>query len=225
MRRRQSGLTLIEVMVASAILVIMMGIAWRTIRNTADAKRSFEKFEERNHELRMAMGRLVADFEQAYLSKNEDTTQPHPRTMFIAKGGARIPEIRFSTLGHRVLWADANESEQTVISYLPKSDPDNTNATNLLRREQRRPSNLVPEEEPADYDVMIHDIQSLKLEFFDVKTVEWTDRWDTTQSDGQKGRLPSRVKITVTVKDPADHDVKLMTEARILMQEPEMFVP
>jgi prepilin-type N-terminal cleavage/methylation domain-containing protein len=219
------GLTLIEVMVASAIMVIMMGLAWRTIGNTSDAKRAFEKFEERNSELRMAMGRMVQDLECSYLSRNEDSTQQHPRTMFMLKGGSRVPDLKFSTLCHRVLWADANESEQTVISYLAKSDPDNTNATNVIRREQRRLSNLVPEEEPADYDIMIHDIISLKIEAFDWKTVEWTERWDTTQSDGEKGRLPARVRITITVKDPSDHDLKLMTEARILMQEPEMFIP
>ena len=224
MRKRQAGLTLLEVMIAAAILVIMMSIAWRTIHNTAEARRGFEKYEERNHELRMAMGRVVADLEAAYLSKNEDTQQAHPRTMFISKGASRVPDIRFSTLGHRVLWADANESEQTVISYLAKSDAENTSATNWIRREQRRESNLPPEEEAAEYDILVHDVQAVKLEFFDWKTTEWTDRWDTTQSDGQKGRLPSRVRITITIKDPGDHDLKLMTEARILMQEPLNFL-
>ncbi len=211
-------------MIASAILVIMMSIAWRTIHNTSEARRTFEKYEERNHELRMAMGRVVADLEAAYLSKNEDTQQTHPRTMFIAKNTSRVPDIRFSTLGHRVLWADANESEQTVIQYLARNDAENTNATNWIRREQRRESNLVPEEEPAEYDILVHDVQSVKLEFFDWKAADWIERWDTTQADGQKGKLPSRVRITITVRDPGDHDVKLVSEARILMQEPLNFL-
>ncbi|MEO8553324.1 MAG: prepilin-type N-terminal cleavage/methylation domain-containing protein, partial [Kofleriaceae bacterium] len=84
-RRGQAGLTLIEVMIASAIMVIMMTLAWRTISNTSDSRRTFEKYEERNHEMRMALDRVVRDFEAAYLSRNEDTTQTHPRTMFIAK--------------------------------------------------------------------------------------------------------------------------------------------
>ncbi len=223
-RRAQAGLTLLEVMIASAILVIMMGLAWRTIHNTSEARRTFEAYEERNHELRMAMGRVVADLECAYLSKNEDTTQTHPRTMFMAKGAGRVPDIRFSTLCHRVLWADANESEQTVIQYLAKNDSEKSNATNWIRREQRRESNLVPEEEPSEYDILIHDIQAVKIEYFDWKTLNWGDRWDTTQADGQKGRLPSRVRITITVRDAADHDYSLMTEARILMQEPLNFL-
>ena len=101
-------------MIASAILVVMMTLAWRTISKTSHTKQTFERFEERNHELRMALGRIVTDFESAYLSKNEDVTASHPRTMFIGKSSSRLPEIRFSTLNHRVLWADANESEQTA---------------------------------------------------------------------------------------------------------------
>ena len=224
MRRPQAGLTLIEVMISSAIMVMMMTLAWKTISNTSDARRSFEKYEQRNHELRMAMNRIVADFEGAYLSRNEDTNATYPRTMFIAKTSSKLPDIRFSTLGHRVLWADANESEQTVISYLPHSSPTKPGATDWVRREQRRPSNEPPEELPADYDVLIHDIVSAKIEFWNWKTTEWVDTWDTTQSDGQKGWLPSRVRISIVVKDPGDHDYKLTTEARILMQEPLNFV-
>ena len=223
-RRTASGLTLIEVMIASAVMVIMMALAWRTISNTSDTRRTFEKYEERNHELRMAMARVVADFESAYLSRNEDQSQSHPRTMFVAKSSGRLPEIRFSTLGHRVLWADANESEQTVIQYLSRNNPEKSGATDWVRREQRRPSNEPPEELPSDYDVLLSDVQSVKLEFWNWKNAEWQDTWDTTQSDGNKGWLPSRVRITVIVKDPGDHDMKLVTEARISMQEPLNFV-
>jgi type II secretion system protein J len=224
MRRRQAGLTLIEVMIAIAVLVIMMTMAWRTIANTGESRRRFEKYEQRNHELRMAMSRIVADFEHAYLSRNEDQAATYPRTMMIAKSGSKFPEIRFSTLGHRVLWADANESEQTVISYVSRNDPDNPGQVNWIRREQRRLSNDPPEDQPAEYDVIVHDIQSAKIEFWNWKNLEWQDSWDTTQSDGQKGMLPSRVRITLTTKDAQDNEYKLTSQARIVMQEPLNFV-
>jgi prepilin-type N-terminal cleavage/methylation domain-containing protein len=224
-RNRQAGLTLMEVMIASAVMVVMMALAWRTISNTSDARRTFEKYELRNHELRMAMGRVIADLEAAYLSKNEDQTQSHPRTMFIAKTGSKAPDIRFSTLGHRVLWADANESEQTVIQYLTRTDPENSLATDWVRREQRRESNQPPEDEAAEYDVMVHDVQSIKIEFWNWKNVSWQDTWDTTQSDGQKNTLPQRVRVTVMTKDAAGHDHQISSEARLLLQEPLNFLP
>ncbi|HEY6035860.1 MAG TPA: type II secretion system protein GspJ [Kofleriaceae bacterium] len=224
-RRSQAGLTLIEVMIASAIMVIMMTLAWRTISNTSDSRRTFEKYEERNHEIRLAMDRVVRDFDEAYLSRNEDTTQTHPRTMFIAKPRSPVPNIRFSTLGHRALWADATESDQTVIEYLSRNDPEAPDKVDWIRREQRRQSNMPPEEEPSDYDVLMHDIVSVKLEFWNWKNLEWLETWDTTQSDGQRGILPSRVRITVTFKNGAGKEVKLVTEARIMMQEQLNFSP
>ncbi|HEY4179798.1 MAG TPA: type II secretion system protein GspJ [Kofleriaceae bacterium] len=222
-RRIQAGLTLLEIMLSSAILVVMMSLAWRTISTTSNAKKTFEAFEERNHELRLAMKRICDDFEASYLSKNEDQTQSHPRTLFQAKAG-RFPTILFSTMGHRVLWGDANESEQTVISYVTRNSPTHSGKTDLIRREQRRLSNDPPEDEPAEYDILLTDIESLKLEYFNWKNVEWQDTWDTTQSDGQKGILPYRVRITITTKDAQGQDYKVVSEARILMQEPLNFV-
>lgn len=217
-RRSQCGLTLMEVMIASAVMVIMMALAWRTISNTSHSKKTFEAYEERNHELRMAMGRVVADFQAAYLSNNEDGLASHRRTMFVAKSG-RIPDIRFSTMGHRVLWADANESEQTVIQYLSRSSPNKVGATDWIRREQRRQANEPHEDIASEYDVLLTDVDEVKLEFWNWKNVDWQDTWDSTQSDGQKGMLPSRVRITVTTKDPGGNEYKLSTQARIVMQE------
>lgn len=224
-RKSQAGMTLMEVMIASAVMVIMMALAWRTISNTNDARRGTGKYQERNHELRMALGRAVADFEAAYLSRNEDVNASHPRTMMIGKTGSKVPEIRFSTLGHRVLWADANESEQTVVQYLAVASRETSGTTDWVRAEYRRTSNLPPEEVPAEYDVVVRNIEKLQIEFWNWKTLEWQDTWDTTQSDGQKGMLPSRVRITITIKGPEDRDVKLSSQARILMQEPLNYSP
>jgi type II secretory pathway component PulJ len=204
---------------------VMMALAWRTISNTADSRRTTEAYEERNHELRMAMGRMVADFEETYLSRNEDVNATHPRTLMVGKSGSKVPSIRFSTLGHRVLWADANESEQTVIEYLAHDSDEHPGQVDLVRREQRRPSNQPPEEEASDYDVLVHDVDSLKLEYWNWKNEEWQDTWDPTQADAERGWLPTRVRITLTVKGPNDRDIKLTTEARILMQEPLNFSP
>jgi prepilin-type N-terminal cleavage/methylation domain-containing protein len=226
-RDAQAGLTLIEVMIASAVMVMMMTLAWRTISNTSSTKRSSVQYQERNHEMRMALGRVVHDLEGAYLSKNEDPNASHPRTMFIAKSGSRVPEIRFSTMNHRVLWADANESEQTVISYMavPAKDEKRTGQTDWVRVERRRPSNLPPEEEPAEYDLLARNIDKVEMQFWNWKNLEWQDTWDTTQGDGQRGWLPSRVKITVTLKPAEGTDIKLTTQARIMMQEALLFSP
>ena len=218
-RNPQAGMTLMEIMIAIAILVVMMTLTWKTIANTSESKRTFEKYEERNHELRMAMGRLVADLESSYVSHNEDTSQVNRRTMFIAKTSFKFPNLRFSTLNHHPMWADANESEQTVISYITREDPEHAGVIDWVRREQRRESNEIPDGEPSDYDILVHDITSAKLEYFNWKNSEWQDTWDTTTSDGQPFMEPSRVRITIIVKGPDGKDMKLTTQARVWMQE------
>jgi general secretion pathway protein J len=217
--RAQRGLTLLEVMIALAIMGLMMALTWSTISNTSRAKRSSEIIEQRNHEIRVALGQVVNDFESAFLSQNEDLNATHRRTLFIGKGGGKVPEMRFSTLNHRVLAADANESEQTAISYEAMTDRTDASKTNWIRREQRRLSNENPDEEPADYDVLVRDIEQVNLAFWDWKNLEWKDRWDTTAADGERGRLPVRVRITLKVKTPRGDDVTYTTQASILMQE------
>ncbi len=220
-RGSQSGLTIMEVLIAITVLAFMMAMAWRTISSTASTKKTVIAYEQRNHEIRMALRRVVADFEGAYLSTNEDPNlaATHPRTMFVAKSGSNVPEIRFSSLAHRPLWADANESEQTVISYLEHQDRE-TRALDWVRREQRRLSNENPEQEPAELDVLLRDIVKVEIDCWNWRNQEWQDTWNTMQSDGQRGQLPTRVRITVTVKDLKGEAVKHSTQARILMQEP-----
>ena len=58
--------------------------------------------------------------------------------------------------------------------------------------------------------MLVHDIVAAKLEFWNWKNIDWQDSWDTTQADGQKGWLPSRVRITITVKGPDDKEVKIV---------------
>jgi prepilin-type N-terminal cleavage/methylation domain-containing protein len=221
---RQSGLTLIEIMVATAILVVMMTLAWSTISSNSDVRRDMLAVEERNHELRIALARVVADIEAAYLSRNEDEFATDRRTMFIGKSGGDVPELRFSTLGHTPLWGDANESEQTIVAYSAGPDRDEPTRTNWLRRELRRPSNKPWKEEPADVDVLLRDIEQVTFEYFDWKEQEWRDQWDSTSDTGNKNRLPSRVRVTVTYKNWRDEEVKIVTQGAILMQEPLLII-
>jgi prepilin-type N-terminal cleavage/methylation domain-containing protein len=218
----QRGFTLIEVMISIAILSLMMTLAWATTSQTGKAKRTFEDLERRNHEIRVALARVVADLEAAYLSTNEDANANDPRTVFIGKAD----ELRFSSLGHVSLWADANESEQTLISYSLK-DRKNRGERDAhqdwLRRESRRLSNETWTSEPADLDVVLGTIEELKFEYWDWKDQKWRDEWDSTKADGQKGRLPERVRISVTFKNSRGDEIKLVTQARLMLQEPLQF--
>ena len=53
--REQAGMTLLELMVATAVMTSMMFVTWNVITNTAEAKRSVEAQLERDHEIRVAL--------------------------------------------------------------------------------------------------------------------------------------------------------------------------
>ena len=83
--RSTAGFTLLEVMIAIGILTVMMTMAWSTLSSSAQTKKHFEALQERNHEIRLAMARMVSDLSMAYLSANEDQNAVHRRTVFVGK--------------------------------------------------------------------------------------------------------------------------------------------
>jgi type II secretory pathway component PulJ len=219
--RHQAGLTLMEVMIASTILGGMMFMAWGTTSRTSEAKRTYGEVQARVQEIRVGLARVVTDLEHAYLSKNEDTDAFDRRTFFSGKDGGDVDEVRFSSLAHQVLWAEANESDQTLISYSAAADKEDPGKTNWIRREARRLTNPGEswKETPGESDIVLRDIEEVEFEYWDWKDQQWKADWDTTKADGQKDRLPTRVKITVTWRE-AGVERELVTQARLLLQEP-----
>lgn len=220
--RARRGMTLIEIMIAIAIMGLMMMLAWSTIKGASDARVSFEAMEDRNHEVRLAMARMVNDLESAYLSKNEDLNLDNKRTMFVGKDEA----VRFSSFGHVTLWADANESDQTLIAYFlddtprgPDGKASSSSSDSLFRKELRRPSNEAWDRQPGDLDVLVRDVEKLEFEYWNWKDKKWQGEWDSTKADGVGGTLPTRVKIKLTYKNPRGDEVVVTTQARLLLEE------
>ncbi|RMH39076.1 MAG: prepilin-type N-terminal cleavage/methylation domain-containing protein [Deltaproteobacteria bacterium] len=216
--RSQRGFTVLELLIAMGIVAMMMFIAWSVTAQIAGDKKMVARVADRNRELRVSMARMVRDLSMAYLSQNEATDALEPRTAFIGKG-RRDALLRFSSFAHQVLWANAHESEQTMISYFLAPDPRDRNQTNLLRRESRRLSDEGWDQVPHDVDLLVRDVEEVEFEYWDWRENEWRREWDTTAADGQRGRLPTRVRIKITVKGRDGKPVVYTTQARLMMQE------
>jgi general secretion pathway protein J len=218
---KQKGFTLMEVMISLGILGFMLSAAWFSTSAASNTKERFTDRQERNNEIRIAMAFMVRDLESAYLSANEDQSLAERRTLFVGKGTSQVDDLRFSSLGHRVLWADANESEQTLISYSAENDLEDRAMTNLVRREQRRLSMEGWKNEKAEVDVLLRDIERVSFEYYDWKENEWRENWDSTGVDAQRGRLPTRVRIKVEVRasKTRTQTITFVTQARLMMQE------
>jgi len=227
-RRPEAGMTLMEIMIAIAIMAFMMALVWSTTTHTTNTKRDYESMEERMHEIRNGLARVVDDLQEAYISKNQDIAAFEPRTAFIGKDGGDVDELRFSSLAHQQLYADADESDETMISYsgqphhkLDDSDPESSSSIDWIRRETRRLADpgTSYKDTPAAVDVVIPDVKHVDFEYWDWKDNEWKADWDTSKADAQKDRLPTRVRITVTYDDDG-YEQKISTQAQLLLQEP-----
>lgn len=218
-QQRQAGMTLLEIMIAMAIMLGMLGMAWSTFSSGLRIKRTSESINDRFHEIRVAMWRMNTDLSAAYISANEDQDLQERRTLFLGKDGSDVDELRFSSLAHRALWADANESEQTMIYYYEESDKKEAGVTNLVRRENRRMTNQQWDAEPAEIEVLLRDVEKVQFEYYDWKEKDWSETWDSTKLDAERGRLPTRVRITIELKNGNGDPVKFVSQARISLQE------
>ena len=217
---RKRGFTLIEVMVAAAILAMTTTLVWSSFSSTFRTKQQVEAQSSRYRTVRIALERLARELSMAYISQNEDTSQPEHRTMFEGKHKGYIDEVKFSYFGHQRLYQDANESDTAQLMYFGATSREDSRKTNLIRRETRRLSYVRPQDSPNEADIVCDDVVGLKLEYYDARDKQWREEWVTTAVDGQKDRMPSRVRITLTVHDERGKEVPFTTEARIAMQEP-----
>jgi len=197
--RAQTGVTLIEVLVAMTIMAVLMTLMYSGFTQTANNKRRVEARLERNHELRMGLERMAREISMAYVSAQ---LNPNPAlrptiTAFVGKPDGSGSRLDFTSFSHQRLYRDAHESDQNELSYYVTEDPEDNSLDVLVRREQRRVDDKP--QEGGQVQVMVENVVSVEFSFLDPFTKEWTDTWDTTQAAMQPNRLPSQVKISLTV--------------------------
>ena len=214
----QAGFTLLEVMLAFAILGFITTILWGTFSQTANIRKRTEAVQERSHSARVALMRLSRELEMAFLSDSEDPGVQEKRTMFISKKERGADELRFSWFGRQRLRGDTAEADSSVIMYYAQSDPDDPSVTNLMRRETRRLEAADPRTLPGEAYVLCPGISDLKFAFWDYVKKEWREEWSTTGVDGYQ-YLPTHVRITLSIFDERGQVQTFTSSARILMTE------
>jgi general secretion pathway protein J len=218
-RSAARGLTLLEVMVAVAILAMVSLLIYGAFDGMNRGKKSIERMADRYHQGRGAMSRMAMELSSAFLSLHQPLTQQQVRRVTIFAGTHSSPadRIDFTSFSHRRLTRDAHESDQNEISYFASPDPDVSGKVDLARRES-----AVIDLEPkrgGEVNVLVDDIESFSVKYLDPTTDLWTDSWDTTQVTGQPGRLPFEVKLTLELKGgPRNQPIRFVSKVVLPMQ-------
>ncbi len=127
------GFTLLEVMIAVAVLAMIGGITWKAFDGAYDLKQRVERAEDRDQTMRAALDRMSREISMTFLSEHFDRKRFRERpTFFKLKNGRGEADLLFTSFAHERLHVDAKESDQAVFQYRLERD-DNGN-TSVFRR-------------------------------------------------------------------------------------------
>ncbi|MBN1612273.1 MAG: prepilin-type N-terminal cleavage/methylation domain-containing protein [Polyangiaceae bacterium] len=224
------GITLVEVMVAVAVLSMISMIIFGAFSGMKNSKEGVQRLTDRYREGRLAMARIVRELQSAYLSLHTpiDPQLTVSQTVFVANPGSPADRLDFTSFAYRRLDRDAHESDQAEISYLGSEDPKQQGVIDLVRRVQA-PIDIEPQT-GGRVEVLATDIDLFKLEYLDPLTSEWVERWDTTQATMQPARLPLQVRVLLVLNGGARKSagrsrepIRLTTTVALPIQQPLRF--
>lgn len=211
-----------EVMISIAVLGMMVVSVYSSFKGTIRGMESSDEIQKRYSIIRNGLARIGSEVSMAYLSFNRplDDNVKH-YTLFEGRDNFDTDNLTFSSFAHLRVRKDANESDQSVIQYFVEADPEDPSRTHLYRRESRRLTGDRPEDLEQFFPayVLIEDVASFDLEYWDNRNQEWLDEWRTMQTDMQPDRLPERVKIKLGIPDVDGEIVYFTTQAALPMQE------
>lgn len=207
MRRR--AFTLIEVMVALAIMAVIAALTWGSLSGALQTRDYLDEQDELDRSARIALSRIQRELSLAFLTTNTTAINSY-KTVFVAKDADGADQIWFSTLAHRRTIRDSRECDQAEITLWTDDDPDGESGDLvLLHRESER-----IDEEPDKGGVVLPlatGVASFDLRYLDPTTGEWRDEWDSQGSETPE-RLPRAVEIKLVLRGPDPDDDKRSVE-------------
>lgn len=216
-RHAARGFSLMEVMIASALLAITGGLLYTSLSSSIDAKEMVEGTSNRYHLARQGLSRMVDEISMAYLSAHHGQQELRSETRFVGDRDS----LTFTAFGYVSRTEDEKHSASRQLAYELDID-DRTSAQALVRREQADLDDQV--EEGGREQTLLPYVTELYFEYWDAQSEDWKEEWDTEES-ATLNRLPERVRITLTAKmDEEDgREQRFMTQSRIWLTAPIRF--
>jgi general secretion pathway protein J len=212
-----AGFTLMEVMIAVAIVSLMGGLIYGSFGPLLRAKEVIEAESEHYRALQVSLSRMSREASMAFISTAFDHARyrdKHDMPTFFT--GER-DRLSFTAFAHQRRYKDAKESDQAIFEYKMGRDPNEALGSRTGDVLMRREKAILDEEYSRGgvEQVLSEDVKKLRFAYYDDQKHEWVEEWDTRRD---RDRLPERVKITVVSTDETGKDREYTTEARIYMR-------
>ena len=188
-RGNDYGFTLMEVLIATAILAIVMAIVYGSFVQTRMVIGRTEAVVDGLRGIRAAFNKITSDLSMAFRSENNENT------FFVGTddyaGGYPSDRIDFTSYSNRIREKDAKESDQMEVGYYIERGFEGGSV--LMKREKKH-----IDENPTfggkAYELS-EDIPGINFRYLDKGA--WLDSWDSRVSDS----MPEAVEITIIAKD------------------------
>ena len=198
MTTSRRGLTLIEIIVALAIMAMIGAISAGTLNSSIDVLDAMEEAEGSNRTARIAMRRITKALELAYLTPNRTAVNTY-QTVFVGKDDGDEDQLWFASLSQQRKIRDSRECDQTEITLFTDDDPEIEDAQVLFLREAPR-IDQYPDQGGRPMP-LARGVTRFDLRYLDGTTGEWRDEWDTNGPD-PPGRLPRAVQVVLELTSP-----------------------
>lgn len=206
------GFTLIEILIAIAILALVVSSLYGAYSGTLDTTEMVESIRDVDQVARLALMQMVDDFKSLYYQKaqGEDTESPYSFGGVMEAEGEGGAIVAFATTSR--LDFDMTFPSQRInrVSYIMEKQPDNEKLYRLVRKEL--PFADLPGER-EEISVEIADgVESLSLTYFNGEGQQFS-QWDSKA----EGLLPRLVYIRL--KMAGDKSRLFATSVAIRAQE------
>ena len=112
----RAGMTLIEIMIAVALLTGVMAMGWGSYSVAVSHQQRMQDINERLHGVEQAVNRIVRDMSTAFITKHgDDETQTEIRYKTGFVGDEK--RVDFTSMGYVRMFRDEKVGDQSEISY------------------------------------------------------------------------------------------------------------
>lgn len=215
MRRHPLAFTLLEVLIAAAILGTMGGLVYGSFARAYNQKTEIEAADERIAQARGALDMMAREISLAFLSEHYDRKRFRERpTLFKGDDRGRQDELLFTALANVRYGRDEKTSDQAVFKYYVDRDPHGR-----FDSLWRRVNPIIDEdaERRGQRAVLCENVKQLEFEYWDAQKEEWVDEWDASKPE-RNGVLPERVRISLVIVNHENQEERYTTQTPIMMQ-------
>lgn len=195
------GLSLIEVMIAMAILGVMATMAFMSMQGMIQGQELSESIDEANRGGTLILSKMRKDLQSAFSVTSKDMLPQTEAVKYAFVGNEN--QIDFVSFANVRYFKNQKESEVVELGYLLKPDSELNGVSKLYRRHSAKIDDKP--NEGGRLDLLANNVFSLRFEYYDHSTKEYKSEWDTS-GGGNAGNLPKAVKVTLVLLRSLEED-------------------